>query len=104
MLLSPDRHIAHLDMDTFFVSVECLKNSKLKGKPLIVGGGDRGVVTSCSYETRKFQVHSGMSMKMAKRLCPEAIIIKGDFESYIESSKIITEIVQENVPLFEKAS
>jgi DNA polymerase-4 len=91
-------------MDTFFVSVECLKNSKLKGKPLIVGGGERGVVTSCSYETRKFQVHSGMSMKMARRLCPEAIIIKGDFESYSKYSKLVTEIVKDSVPLFEKAS
>ena len=104
MILTPDRHIAHFDMDTFFVSVECLKNSKLKGKPLIVGGGERGVVTSCSYETRKFQVHSGMSMKMAKRLCPEAIIIKGDFESYSKYSRLVTEIVKDSVPLFEKAS
>jgi DNA polymerase IV len=104
MILTPNRHIAHFDMDTFFVSVECLKNSKLKGKPLIVGGGERGVVTSCSYETRKFQVHSGMSMKMARRLCPEAIIIKGDFESYSKYSRLVTEIVKESVPLFEKAS
>ena len=104
MILTPNRHIAHFDMDTFFVSVECLKNSKLKGKPLIVGGGERGVVTSCSYETRKFQVHSGMSMKMAKRLCPEAIIIKGDFESYSKYSRLVTEIVKDSVPLFEKAS
>ena len=104
MILTPNRHIAHFDMDTFFVSVECLKNSRLKGKPLIVGGGERGVVTSCSYETRKFQVHSGMSMKMARRLCPEAIIIKGDFESYSKYSKLVTEIVKDSVPLFEKAS
>jgi len=104
MILTPNRHIAHFDMDTFFVSVECLKNSKLKGKPLIVGGGERGVVTSCSYETRKFQVHSGMSMKMARRLCPEALIIKGDFESYSKYSKLVTEIVKDSVPLFEKAS
>ncbi|HYF32816.1 MAG TPA: DNA polymerase IV [Chitinophagaceae bacterium] len=96
--------MAHLDMDTFYVSVECLKNSGLKGKPLIVGGGDRGVVTSCSYETRKFQVRSGMSMKMAKRLCPEAIIIKGDFEDYIKYSKLITDVISDTVPVFEKAS
>ena len=104
MILTPNRHIAHFDMDTFFVSVECLKNSGLKGKPLIVGGGERGVVTSCSYETRKFQVHSGMSMKLARRLCPQAIIIKGDFESYSKYSRLVTEIVKDNVPLFEKAS
>jgi DNA polymerase-4 len=104
MILSPHRHIAHLDMDTFFVSVERLKNSKLKGKPLIVGGGERGVVMACSYETRKFQVHSGMSMKMAKRLCPEALVIRGDFETYSKYSKVVTEIVKDSVPLFEKAS
>ncbi|PWT70722.1 MAG: DNA polymerase IV [Bacteroidetes bacterium] len=104
MILTPDRHIAHLDMDTFFVSVERLKNSALQGKPLIVGGGDRGVVTACSYETRKFQVHSGMSMKMARRLCPEAIVIKGDFEDYSKYSRVVTDIVDDTVPLFEKAS
>src|ERR1700716_285773 len=104
MILKPDRHIAHLDMDTFFVSVECLKNSTLKGRPLIVGGGERGVVMACSYETRKFQVHSGMSMKMAKRLCPEAMVIRGDFESYSKYSKLITEVVKDSVPTFEKAS
>jgi DNA polymerase-4 len=104
MILTPNRNIAHLDMDTFFVSVECLKNSKLNGKPLIVGGGERGVVLSCSYETRKFQIHSGMAMKMAKRLCPEAIIIRGDFDSYSKHSKLITEIVKDSVPEFEKAS
>lgn len=104
MIVTPDRHIAHFDMDAFFVSVECLKNSKLKGKPLIVGGGERGVVTACSYETRKFQVHSGMAMKMARRLCPEAIIIKGDFEDYLKYSQVVTDIMKESVPVFEKAS
>ncbi|HTQ65876.1 MAG TPA: DNA polymerase IV [Puia sp.] len=98
------RHIAHLDMDTFYVSVEVLKNSKLKGMPLIVGGGDRGVVMACSYETRKFQVQSGMSMRMALRLCPEAIVIKGDFENYLKYSRLITEIVNDSAPTFEKAS
>ena len=104
MLFRNKRHIAHLDMDTFFVSVERLRNSGLKNKPLIVGGGERGVVMACSYETRKFQVQSGMSMKMARRLCPEALIIKGDFESYGKYSKLVTEIVGDTVPVFEKAS
>ncbi|HEX4850662.1 MAG TPA: DNA polymerase IV, partial [Puia sp.] len=85
-------------------SVERLRNTALQGKPLIVGGGDRGVVMACSYETRKFQVQSGMSMKMAKRLCPEAIVIKGDFENYSKYSGIVTDIVDDTVPLFEKAS
>lgn len=104
MILDPNRHIAHLDMDSFFVSVERLHYSALRDKPLIVGGGERGVVMACSYETRKFQVHSGMPMKMARRLCPEAIVIRGDYENYSRHSRLITDIVHDNVPLFEKAS
>ena len=105
MLLSHQRHIAHLDLDAFFVSVECLKNSKLKGKPLIVGGiGDRGVVTSCSYEARKFGVHSAMPVKLARRLCPQSIVLRGDFEAYSKYSRLVTEIIQDTVPVFEKSS
>jgi DNA polymerase-4 len=98
------RSIAHLDLDAFFVSVECLKNSALKGKPLIVGGGDRGVVAACSYEARKFGVHSAMPIKLAKRLCPQALIIGGDMESYSRYSKEVTEIIKSRVPVYEKAS
>ena len=99
------RHIAHFDLDAFFVSVECLKNTRLKGRPLLVGGsGDRGVVAACSYEARKFGIHSAMPMRLARRLCPEAIIIRGDMESYGKYSSLVTEIMQDNVPLFEKAS
>lgn len=99
------RHIAHFDLDAFFVSVECLKNPRLKGKPILIGGtGDRGVVASCSYEARKFGIHSAMPMHLARRLCPEAIIIRGDMESYSNYSRLVTAIMQENVPLFEKAS
>jgi DNA polymerase IV len=105
MLLTNERHIAHLDLDAFFVSVECLKNSTLKGKPLVVGGtGDRGVVTSCSYEARKFGIHSAMPAKLARRLCPEAIFLRGDFESYSKYSKLVTDIIQDTVPVFEKSS
>jgi DNA polymerase-4 len=105
MILSAHRHIAHFDLDAFFVSVECLKDSRLKGKPLIVGGsGDRGVVTSCSYEARKFGVHSAMPIGLARRLCPEALVIRGDFESYAKYSGIVTGIMRESTPLFEKAS
>ena len=99
------RHIAHFDLDAFFVSVECLKNPILKGKPLLVGGsGDRGVVATCSYEARKFGIHSAMPMRLARRLCPDAIIIRGDMESYSKYSRLVTEIMQDTVPLFEKAS
>ena len=99
------RHIAHFDLDAFFVSVECLKNPRFKGKPLLVGGsGDRGVVAACSYEARRFGIHSAMPMRLARRLCPEAIIIRGDMESYSTYSQIVTEIMQDTVPLFEKAS
>ena len=100
-----NRHIAHFDLDAFFVSVECLKNSRLKGRPLLVGGtGDRGVVAACSYEARKFGIHSAMPIRLARRLCPEAIVIRGDMESYSKYSHLITEIMQDTVPLFEKAS
>jgi len=105
MYNNEQRHIAHFDLDAFFVSVECLKNSRLKGKPLLVGGsGDRGVVAACSYEARRFGIHSAMPMKLARRLCPEAVVIRGDMESYSKHSRIVTDIIGDNVPLFEKAS
>jgi len=97
------RAIAHMDLDTFFVSCERLKNTDLNGKPLIIGGGDRGVVASCSYETRYFGVRSAMPIKMALRLCPEAKVIKGDMEMYSNMSHMVTEIIQEKVPVLEKA-
>jgi DNA polymerase-4 len=99
-----NRTIAHFDLDAFFVSVECRKNPKLKGRPLIVGGGERGVVAACSYEARKFGVKSAMPVKLAKRLCPEVLIIKGDMESYAQCSHEVTQIISEEVPLFEKSS
>ena len=106
MLLYPlHRSIIHLDLDAFFVSVECLRDSRLKGKPLIIGGtGDRGVVASCSYEARHFGVHSAMPIRLALQLCPDALIISGDMDAYTNFSRMITEIVREESPLFEKAS
>jgi len=104
-LFDNKRFVAHLDLDTFFVSVERLKNSKFIGKPLIVGGmSDREVVSACSYETRKFGVHSAMPMKLALRLCPHAIVVRGDMDSYSYYSRIVTDVVRETVPLMEKAS
>ncbi len=100
-----DRAILHLDLDAFFVSVECLHNPQLRGKPLIIGGhAGRGVVTCCSYEARRFGVHAAMPIRMALRLCPDALVLRGDMDRYAEHSRIITEIVEEEAPLFEKAS
>jgi DNA polymerase-4 len=100
-----ERKIVHLDMDSFFVSVEQLRDSRLKGIPLAVGGtGDRGIITTCSYEARVFGVRSGISIKLAKKLCPQLLVIKGDFERYSMYSRMITEIVADNTPKYEKAS
>ena len=99
-----NRAIVHMDLDTFFVSCERLKNSQLEKLPVIIGGGDRGVVASCSYEARYFGVRSAMPIKMALRLCPEAKVIKGDMEHYSNMSRLVTEIIQEKVPVLEKAS
>jgi DNA polymerase-4 len=100
-----ERHIVHLDLDTFFVSVERLMNSDLNGKPVIVGGAsDRGVVASCSYEARQYGVHSAMPVKMARFLCNDAIIIRGDMDLYSRYSHIVTDIIAERAPLYEKAS
>jgi DNA polymerase-4 len=105
MLLSDHRVVSHLDLDTFFVSVECLKNSSLKGKPLLIGGkSDRAVVAACSYEARRFGVHSAMAMKLARRLCPHAIIMQGDMEEYSKFSSQVTQVIRSEAPAFEKAS
>src|SRR5699024_2062752 len=99
------KSILHLDLDTFFVSVERLLHSELQDKPLLVGGlGDRGVVAACSYETRRFGVYNGMAMKLARRLCPEAVVIKGNASTYSKYSDLVTEIIKSEVPLFEKTS
>ncbi len=104
-MINNGRTIAHYDLDAFFINVECLKNTGLKGKPLLVGGkSDRAVVAACSYEARKFGIRSAMSMKLAKRLCPQATIISGDMENYSKYSQLVTNIIKENVPQFEKAS
>jgi DNA polymerase-4 len=85
--------------------VEVLKNSKLVGKPVIIGGtSDRGVVASCSYEARKYGVHSAMPSEMAKQLCPQAIFIRGNMEEYSKYSHMVTEILREKAPVLEKAS
>ncbi len=100
-----NRHVVHMDMDTFFVSVERLQNSTLVGKPVIIGGlSDRGVVAGCSYEARRFGVHSAMPMRMARQLCPQAVYIRGDMDAYSRYSNMVTDIIADKVPLYEKAS
>ena len=99
------RHIAHFDLDAFFVSVEILKNPQFKGKPLIVGGdGQRGIVAACSYEARKFGIQSAMPAMTAKKLCPQAIFIKGSYHDYSHYSRQVTQIIADSVPVYEKAS
>lgn len=100
-----ERTIVHMDLDSFFVSVERLMDSSLLGKPVIIGGtSDRGVVASCSYEARKFGVHSAMPSRMARQLCPHAIFIRGDMDQYSKYSRNVTDIIEHEAPLFEKAS
>jgi DNA polymerase IV len=100
-----ERNIIHLDLDAFFVAVECKNNPKLLGKPLIIGGSSgRGVVAACSYETRRFGVHSAMPMHLALQLCPDATVISGDMESYSKASHDVTEIIADKAPAFEKSS
>ncbi|HVZ55476.1 MAG TPA: DNA polymerase IV [Chitinophagaceae bacterium] len=104
-MLTYNRQIAHLDLDAFFVSVELLRNPRLRGKPLLIGGSsDRGVVAACSYEARRFGIHSAMPMRVALRLCREAIVLKGDYEAYSRASALVTDVIGDSVPLFEKSS
>ncbi|MAD96480.1 MAG: DNA polymerase IV [Flavobacteriaceae bacterium] len=100
-----ERSIVHMDLDTFFVSCERLLDSRLIGKPILIGGtSDRGVVASCSYEARKFGIHSAMPMRMAKQLCPEAIVLRGNSGIYSKFSNLVTDVIKDSVPLYEKTS
>jgi DNA polymerase IV len=97
--------IVHMDLDSFFVSVERLRNRRLTNFPVIIGGGsDRGVVSACSYEARQFGVHSAMPMRMARQLCPDAFYIRGDMDAYTKYSRLVTDIIAESAPVYEKAS
>jgi len=100
-----EKTIVHFDLDTFFVSVERLINPSLERLPVIIGGtSDRGVVASCSYEARRFGVHSAMPMRMAKQLCSQAVYIRGDMELYSRYSRLVTDVIADSAPLYEKAS
>ncbi len=99
------RYIVHIDLDSFFVSVERKFNPELNGKPVIVGGSaERGVVASCSYEARKFGIHSGMSSREAAKLCPQAIFVHGNHALYSQESKKVTQIIHDMMPLYQKSS
>ena len=98
------RHIAHFDLDSFFVSVEIINDPSLKGKPVLVGGYERGVVAACSYEARKYGIHSAMPMKKALQLCPQAVVTSNSRSDYSKYSRWVTDIIASKVPLFEKAS
>lgn len=101
----PGRSVVHMDLDSFFVSVHRLLDRQLVGKPLLIGGmSDRGVVASCSYEARRFGIHSAMPMRQARQLCPEAVVIKGNSATYSKYSEMVTEIIQGQAPVFEKTS
>ncbi len=103
--MPPKTYIAHFDLDSFFVSVEVLNDPSLAGKAVIVGGSrDRGVVTTCSYEARKYGVHSAMPMKKAMELCPHAILVRGTRGQYSKFSNWVTEIIAAKAPKFQKAS
>lgn len=100
-----NRQIAHLDLDCFFVACEVLRDSRLRGKPVLIGGcSGRGVVASCSYEARQFGVRSAMPMRYARQLCPDAMVIQGDMELYARYSKLVTTVIRESAPVLEKAS
>src|SRR5690606_21193118 len=100
-----DRNIIHLDLDAFFVAVECKRNPKLKGKPLIIGGSSRrGVVAACSYEARRFGVRSAMPMYLALQLCPDARVVFGDMKAYSDNAQRVMESIADTDPTFEKAS
>lgn len=100
-----DRQIVHMDMDAFYVSCTLLKMPELSGRPLIIGGtSNRGVVTSASYEARKYGVQSAMPIRVALQRCPDATIIKGDFDLFTKYSNTVNEIISEHSPVHERAS
>ncbi len=100
-----DRQIVHLDLDAFYVNCTLLKMPELVGRPVIIGGtSNRGVVISSSYEARKYGVQTTMPTRFAKQLCPDAIVILGDFDMFTDYSNLVNEIIGEKAPVLERAS
>ena len=100
-----ERVIAHADMDAFYASVEQLDNPALRGLPVIVGGrSNRGVVTSASYEARKFGVRSAMPGYEARRLCPDGIFVPGRMDRYVEISRVVRTVFESFSPAVEPLS
>lgn len=100
-----NNNILHVDMDAFFASVEQMDNPELKGKPVIVGGvSERGVVSTCSYEARKYGVHSAMPIFMAKEKCPNGIFVSGRYGRYTKISQEIFKILSDVTPIIEQVS
>ncbi|HBH13665.1 MAG: hypothetical protein XD91_0080 [Clostridiales bacterium 38_11] len=100
-----ERKILHVDLDAFFASVEQLDDPSFKGKPIIVGSSSkRGVVATCSYEARKYGVHSAMSGLIAKKLCPNGIFVKPRMDRYVEISKEVFRILHEVTEHIERVS
>lgn len=105
MLIDTNRHIAHLDIDDFFVAIERLRNNRLVGKPVLIGGeGDRGIVVACSREAAAYGIHAGLPMRLALRLCKSSVVVRGDFESYSKQSLLVTNVITDSVPLVEKSA
>ena len=100
------RHIVHIDMDAFFASVERSRNPSLAGRPVVVGAveGTRGVVSSASYEARRYGIHSAMPVAAARKLCPQAVFLPGNFELYLKVSRAIRQILESWTPLVEMSS
>jgi DNA polymerase IV len=101
---APYRVIAHLDLDAFFASVEENKDPSLRGQPVIVGGGERGVVSTANYIARRYGVHSAMPLRTARRLCPHGVYLRGDHRLYREYSRRLMTILGEYSPLVEQVS
>jgi DNA polymerase IV len=98
------RAIAHLDLDAFYASVEENLDPSLRGKPVVVGGGERGVVATANYVARRYGVHSAMPMRTAKRLCPHAVYLQGNYRAYKDCSRRLMTLLGEYSPLVEQVS